>query len=67
MAFNALTSTNLDSYDYDDAQRILHVRFKSGLLYSYRDVEPSVALGLGSADSPGKYFNANIKDRYRQV
>lgn len=67
MAWSSLRSSNLDAYDYDGAQRILHVRFRSGQVYSYRDVDAETARGLSEAESPGRYFIASIRDRFRHV
>lgn len=67
MAWSSLKSSNLLGFDYDADQRILHVRFQSGQIYSYAHVESEVAEGLGTASSPGKYFNEHIKDQYAYV
>ncbi len=64
MAWHNLNSTNLHSFDYDDAQRILHIRFHTGGHYSYQDVPQEVAKGLKEAGSPGSYFHSHIKNRY---
>lgn len=57
-----LNSSNLRSYDYDAEQRQLRITFVSGRTYSYRDVPQDIADGLGSANSPGAYFNNEIKN-----
>ena len=56
-----LASSNLAAYDYDPDSRLLTIRFTSGRTYSHRDVPADIAEGLGSATSPGKYFNGEIK------
>ncbi len=61
----ALNSSNLASYDYDPDTAVLKIQFVSGRTYTYADVPPDVADGLGSASSPGQYFNSAIKDQYR--
>jgi hypothetical protein len=60
---NAHSST-LDSYSYDEKSETLCVRFKSGAFYAYSHVEPSVAEGLRSHASRGKYFGRYVKDKY---
>ena len=62
-----LASSNLDAYEYDPDQQKLTIRFKSGRSYSYGSVPETVAEGLGSASSPGQYFNASIKNVYAEV
>lgn len=42
----------------------LHIRFKSGTTYEYLGVEKEIFQGLCEAQSPGKYFHNNIKQRY---
>jgi hypothetical protein len=62
-----LRSSNLAGYDYDPEKRVLTILFVSGREYAYRDVPENIVDGLGSADSPGRYFNSAIKDSYSQV
>lgn len=59
-----LSSSNLSAYDYDEETRTLRITFKSGRTYTYADVPQSIADGLGTASSPGGYFNATIKNQY---
>ena len=66
-AWHALVSSNLSSYRYDHRAQILYVRFTSGREYSYEGVSQDVADGLGSAASPGKYFNSAIKNQFQQA
>jgi hypothetical protein len=61
-----LDSSNLASYDYDADSRVLSITFVSGRTYRYKDVPQDVADGLGSADSPGRYFNSSIKNVYAE-
>ncbi len=46
---------------YDAGEQELQIRFKSGRTYNYGGVPQTVADGLAQADSPGSYFNGNIK------
>lgn len=62
--WTSLASSNLSACSYDEATKVLQIRFKSGRTYSYRDVPPDVAAGLETASSPGQYFNGAIKDVY---
>jgi hypothetical protein len=57
-------SSNIESVGYDSASRTLEVEFKTKTVYSYKDVEPSVALGLQKAKSVGQYFSKYVKNKY---
>ena len=59
-----LASSNLSSYEYDPGTQMLRITFHGGRTYGYASVPQSVADGLGSAGSPGRYFNSEIKDTY---
>ena len=50
------------SIGYDDGGSVLEIEFRSGKIYQYLNVPRSVYLGLISADSKGRYFEAHIKD-----
>ena len=63
----SLDSSNLQGYDYDPDSRVLTIQFASGRSYRYADVPADVADGLGSADSPGRYFNGSIKGVYAET
>ena len=61
-----LNSSNLAAYDYDPDSRMLTIRFVSGRTYAYRDVPADIADGLSTANSPGQFFNSNIKNTFAQ-
>lgn len=65
MPWTPLQSTNLEAFDYDAEMRVLHIRFKGGRPYSYADVPPNVVEEFAAADSAGKFFAENIKERFR--
>lgn len=64
-----LESTVLRSVGYDDEAKILEVEFASEDVYRYFVVPGRVYTELMVSESPGRYFNAKIRDRYpcRQV
>jgi hypothetical protein len=62
-----VTSTNLCSVGYDTDNQIFEVEFNSGAVYQYTNVPIGEYEGLLNSDSKGKYFNANIKNRYSFV
>jgi hypothetical protein len=58
-------STNIEAIGYDSSAQELHVRFlKSGLTYVYYGVEEWVFQEFLRADSKGRYFASQIRDRY---
>jgi hypothetical protein len=59
-----LSSSNVNAFRYDSSKRVLQIRFVGGRVYSYKDVPENIAEGLSTAESPGKYVNANIKHNY---
>ncbi|MGH3468522.1 MAG: KTSC domain-containing protein [Thermocrispum sp.] len=62
-------STVLRSIGYDADEGILEIEFVSDDVYRYFVVPRSVHTALMESDSPGRYFNQTIRDRYptRQV
>lgn len=57
-------STAVDAIDYDPAQKALTVTFVSGERYRYRDVPAEVYGAFVDAESKGRFFQAQIRDRY---
>lgn len=54
--------------EYDADERCLRIWFTGDdRPYGYRDVSEDVFDGLCSADSPGRYFAAHIRDRYEVI
>jgi hypothetical protein len=51
--------------DYRAASATLHVRFVEGEWYSYFDVPGDVHRAFVAAESHGRFFQRNIRDRYR--
>ena len=60
----AVESSNLLEVGYNEENKKLFVKFNSGWVYGYHEVEPGVFDQLLSADSKGKFFNANIKNSF---
>jgi lysyl-tRNA synthetase class 2 len=52
------------SVTYDPDAGTLDITFQSGRTYTYDSVPVDVAEGFVSADSPGQYYHAAIKDIY---
>ena len=60
----AVRSSNLVSVGYDGESRILEIEFNKGRVYRYSGVPPEEHEALMNASSLGKYFAANIRDKY---
>ena len=58
-------SSNVAGFKYNEASQTLTVEFNSGSRYNYYDVPQHVFEGMKSADSKGKFLNAEIKGVYR--
>jgi len=59
-------SSTIQSIAYDKDEKKLWLTFKSGL-YEYEGVEPELADALVESESKGKFFSANIKDKFTFV
>ncbi|PPE69353.1 KTSC domain-containing protein [Caldimonas thermodepolymerans] len=62
-----IASSVLRSVGYDPRRRRLEVEFASGRCYQYLDVRPEAYEALRAASSPGRHYNACIRDRYEAV
>jgi hypothetical protein len=60
----AVDSSAIAEVEYDTEASRLRVVFTSGAEYEYEDVPQDVYAGLLDADSVGRYFIDNIRDRY---
>jgi hypothetical protein len=58
-----VVSSNLVSVGYDGQNRTLEIEFGSGV-YNYFGVPNYVYSDLMRAESHGKYFHRNIRDKY---
>lgn len=62
MIMTPVKSSDIASIGYEGS--ILYVRFNSGGMYAYPNVPESLYRALMEAPSHGKFFAANIKNRY---
>lgn len=65
MKWTALDSNMFTSVAYDDDKCVLYLRFRTGEVYRYFDVTTKDYQALLDADSHGRHFLANIRDRFR--
>ncbi|MBX3484542.1 KTSC domain-containing protein [Phenylobacterium sp.] len=57
-------SAAIQAIDYDEGQAKLFVRFTSGERYMYVGVPGEVCRSFVEAASKGRFFHAEIRDRY---
>jgi hypothetical protein len=58
-------SSSIASIGYDQDTKTLEVEFLKGGVYQYFEVLGGMWLGFVAADSKGKYFIAQIREKYR--
>lgn len=58
-------STMITEIEYDEAEKLLRLKFAKGGWYEYSDVSKDIYNELLGAESIGKYFLAKIKDHYK--
>jgi hypothetical protein len=62
-------SSNVQSFGYDEANRMLYVEFlgkggRAPALYRYLDIEPEIYDQFFAAPSKGKFVWSHLRDRY---
>lgn len=67
MRVAAVESTTLAVVVYDEARELLQLEFRSRTVYRYFGVPARVYEGLLRAPSLGRYFNAEIRGRFRHA
>jgi hypothetical protein len=65
MDWQYFESKLLTSSAYDDGKRILYLRFRSGEVYCYFEFPEQQYRELLNAESRGRYFLNNIRNRLR--
>ena len=64
LPWQRLSSSMITRATYDPETETLSLQFVSGQTYDFEDVPISVYNGLLEADSPGRYYHANIRGIY---
>jgi lysyl-tRNA synthetase class 2 len=59
-----IDSTAISEIDYDAERTKLLIRFRSGERYVYVGVPGEVCRSFLQADSKGRFFQSEIRDRY---
>ena len=60
-----MPSTVIRRFDYAPERRELVIEFTTGRRYVYAEVPEDEVKAMRAAFSKGRYFNANIRDRYQ--
>ena len=60
-------SSMITSIGYDALSCTLEVEFKNGTVWQYHEFPEYMWYEFESAESKGKYFNANIKKQYTSL
>ena len=60
-------STAISTVGYSKKLRALEIEFRNGAIYRYLDVTPDVYDALISAGSKARFYDANIRHKYRSV
>ena len=64
MTWARVTSSNLKRVSYNSRSHEMLIQFQSGAVYQYWDVPGNISQGLIQSDSPGKFFNQNVRNRF---
>ena len=60
-----VNSSNIDAIGYDKENQLLYVRFSTGSLYVYYNVEENVYKEFLAFWSKGRYFGGCIANKYQ--
>ena len=60
----AVNSTSIAGIGYHARLQVLEIAFRSGAVYRYVGVPPAVFEGLTKAESKGRYFTRQIRNRF---
>jgi hypothetical protein len=60
-------STALAAIGYSKKLRSLEIEFRNGAIYRYLEVEPEVYESLLNARSKARFYDHNIRHRYRSL
>ncbi|MEY2498397.1 MAG: hypothetical protein QOD12_1953 [Verrucomicrobiota bacterium] len=63
----AVESTAIASIGYSKRLRALEIEFRNGAIYRYLEVAPSIYLDLMKAKSKARFYDDNIRKKYRSL
>jgi len=65
--FVPVESSIIETVKYEPSTKVLTIEFDTGSVYDYADVPAKAYDDLLKADSKGKFFHAEIKDKYKDT
>ena len=63
----AVESTAIASIGYSKRLHALEIEFRNGAIYRYLEVEPPVHRDLMNAKSKARFYDENIRKKYRSL
>jgi hypothetical protein len=63
----SVQSSGLAAVGYSKRRHILEIEFSNGAVYRYVEVPPSVHRLLMSAESKARFYDENVRGKYRSV
>ncbi|SDF81836.1 lysyl-tRNA synthetase, class 2 [Pedobacter terrae] len=60
-----MPSSVIKYFSYDEATKTLKIIFVTNMVYLYQNVPVKVYKMLKASGSKGRYFNSNIKDKFK--
>lgn len=57
----------IKSIGYDNSSSTLEIEFSSGVIWNYFDVPESLWYEFQGNESKGKFFHANIKNKFAET
>lgn len=60
-----MPSSVIKYFSYDAATETLKIIFVTGMIYLYKNVPEKIYKMLKASGSKGRYFNSNIKDKFK--
>lgn len=67
MTRKPIESSTIKSIGHDPNEGVLEIEFNSGQVHRYHGVASETHQRLVNHPSPGGYFHANIKERFRST
>ena len=64
---NPIESSALAAVGYSQRRRALEIEFRNGAIYRYLEVPPAVYHALLEAPSKARFYDQNIRRRYRSM
>lgn len=63
----AVQSSAVASVGYSKRQRALEIEFRNGAIYRYLNVDPAIYHNLMIAPSKARFYDENIRGKYRSL